>query len=179
MNKFKENVLLLIMGGLAFGYSYTPTMQSRVLKAFAKEWKKINGKDLKRAVDYLYRLKYIDKQGAGYDIGQLTITERGRLKSLDCRLDNLKSKKDKWDGKWRMVSFDIPEKYKQGRDALRNKLKSIGFRELQKSIFITPYNCKEEVALLVGLFKLEKFVRFGILEYIDNEDYFKKIYKIS
>ena len=78
-----------------------------------------------------------------------------------------------------MVSFDIPEKYRQGRDALRNKLKKIGFRELQKSVFVAPYNCKEEILLLVKYFELEKYVRFGILEYIDNEDYFKKIYKIS
>ena len=78
-----------------------------------------------------------------------------------------------------MVAFDIPEKYRQGRDALRNKLKNIGFRELQKSVFVAPYNCKEEILLLVELFKLEKYVRFGVLEYVDNETYLKGLFKIK
>ena len=142
MNKIRENLLLILAGGLAFGLSYTPQMQGRVLKVFSREWKKINGKELKAGIDYLYRLKYIDKKGAGYDIGDLTLTQKGRLKSLDCRLNNLKNKKEKWDGKWRMICFDIPERYKQGRDALRDKLKKIGFRELQKNVFVAPYNCK-------------------------------------
>jgi DNA-binding transcriptional regulator PaaX len=38
----------------------------------------------------------------------------------------------KWDEKWRIVAFDIPEKFKTGRDALRRKLKEVGFHELQK-----------------------------------------------
>jgi len=177
MNKIRENILLLLMGGLALGCSYTPEMQSRVFKTVSKEWKRINGKELKGAIDYLYRLKYIDKKGVGYDIGDLSLTKKGKLKSLDCRLNNLKNIKEKWDGKWRMICFDIPEKYKQGRDALRDKLKKIGFRELQKSVFVTPYSCKDEIMLLVELFGLEKYVRFGVLEYVDNEVYLKSLYE--
>jgi Phenylacetic acid-responsive transcriptional repressor len=176
MNKIGENILLVLLGAVAFGHSYTPEMQDRVLKAFSREWRGINGKKRKQAIDYLYRLKYVDKKGAGYDIGQLMLTEKGRLKSLDCRLNDIKNKKEKWDGKWRMVAFDIPEKYRQGRNALRDKLKSIGFRELQKSVLVAPYNCKEEIMLLVELFKLERYVRFGILEYVDNEVYLKGLY---
>jgi len=179
MNKIRENILLLLMGGLAFGYSYTPVMRDKVFRAVSKEWKRINKKELKEGIDYLYRLKYIDKKGVGYDIGELALTQKGRLKSLESLLNNLKNKKDKWDGKWRMVCFDIPEKYKQGRDALRNKLKGIGFRELQKSVFVAPYDCKDEIALLVELFNLDKYVRFGVLEYVDNEGYLRSLYKIS
>lgn len=179
MNKIRENILLLLLGGLAFGYSYTPQKQWRVLKTVSIEWKRINTKELREGINYLYRLKYIDKKGSGYDIGNLVLTQKGRLKSLEFKLDNIKNKKEKWDGKWRMVAFDIPEKYKQGRDALRNKLKKIGFRELQKSVFVAPYNCKEEIILLVKLFELGKYVRFGVLEYVDNQNHLKSLYKIS
>ncbi len=75
--------------------------------------------------------------------------------------------------------FDIPEKYRKGRDALRQKLKKIGFCELQKSILITPYNCREEIENLVKFFELGKYVRFGVLESIDNEIYFKKFFKLD
>ena len=78
-----------------------------------------------------------------------------------------------------MVAFDIPQKYKKGRDALRRKLKKIGFCDLQKSIFVTPFDCEKEIRLLVEFFELDKYVRFGILEHIDNEKYFKSFFKLT
>ena len=106
------------------------------------------------------------------------LTEKGKLKALNCKLDGIKNKKEKWDGKWRIIAFDIPEKYKKNRDALRRRLKSIGFCELQKSIFVTPINCEKEMKIFIDFFYLGKYVRFGILDFIDNENYLKKIFKI-
>ncbi len=78
-----------------------------------------------------------------------------------------------------MVAFDIPEKYKMGRDALRKKLKKIGFCEMQKSVLITPFDCEKEISGLIKYFELGKYVRFGVLEKIDEEKQFEKIFKLS
>lgn len=43
-----------------------------------------------------------------------------------------------WDGKWRIVVFDISEKERKKRDSLRLKLVSLGFGKLQESVYITP-----------------------------------------
>lgn len=179
MNRIREKILLLLMGGATFGYSITPGQQWRVLETISKEWQKINKKDLREGIKYLYKLEFIDKEKNSDGTIALLLTKKGRLKSLNKQLDNIKNKKEKWDGKWRMVAFDIPERHKKGRDALRQKLKKIGFCELQKSVFITPYKCKEEISLLVKFFNLDKYVRFGILELIDNESYFKKFFKLN
>jgi len=48
--------------------------------------------------------------------------------------------KRKWDGKWRMVVFDIAEVSRQTRDLLRLKLKELGLGMLQKSVWVTPYD---------------------------------------
>ncbi len=48
-------------------------------------------------------------------------------------------KKHQWDGKWRMVFFDIPEDKRQYRDYLRNTLKLIGFKKVQGSVWIYPH----------------------------------------
>jgi DNA-binding transcriptional regulator PaaX len=178
MNEIREKILLLLLGGIAFGYSITPTRQRIVLGTISREWNKINKQELKEGIKYLYRLDFIDKEVSKEGLVKLVLTKKGRLKSLNCRLNNLKNKKDKWDGKWRMVAFDIPEKYKRGRDSLRRKLKSIGFCELQKSVFVTPINCIKEIKLLVDFFELGKYVRFGVLQSIDNEEYFKKLFKL-
>ena len=179
MNTTKEKILLLLLGGLAFGCSYTPGKQWRVLKTVSREWKELDKKDLRKGINELYRFKFIKKDKNNDGSVKIILTEKGKLRALNHRLNNIKNKKEKWDGKWRMVAFDMPEKYRRGRNALRNKLKKIGFCELQKSVFITPYNCKKEIASLIEFFKLGEYVRFGVLESIDNEDYFKRRFKIN
>ena len=64
------------------------------------------------------------------------LTEAGKLESLfiKARLPN----KQKWDGKWRMIIFDIPEDARTERDRLRRLLKLNGFKILQKSVIINP-----------------------------------------
>ena len=179
MNATKEKILLLLLGGLAFSCSYTPGRQWQVLKIVSGEWKRLNKKELREGITYLYRLNFVDKIKNKNGLSSIFLTKKGKLCALNIQLENIKNKKEKWDGKWRMVAFDIPEKHKGGRDALRQKLKKIGFHELLKSIFVTPYNCKKEIMLLVNFFELDKYVRFGVLEFIDNEEYFKKVFKIS
>lgn len=179
MNLIRERILLLLLSGVALASSYTVGQQWRVLKTVSKEWEKINREELRKEVNYLYRIKLINKGKNEDGSINIIITEKGKLRALNYQLENIKNKKQKWDGKWRMVSFDMPEKFKRGRDALRQKLKKIGFYELQKSVFIVPYDCKEEIGLLVKYFDLNKYVRFGILEFIDNEKHFKNIFKLS
>jgi len=178
MNEFREKLLLILLGGLAFGCSYTPGKQRMVVKTILKELIKLNKNELQEGIAYLYRLKYIDKNQNEGNLSAMFLTKKGKLKALNYQLDNIKNKKEKWDGKWRMVAFDIPNKYKKGRDALRQKLKRIGFCKLQESIFITPYNCKKEISDLVAFFELDKYVRIGILESIDNDKYFKKLFNL-
>lgn len=179
MNNIKEKILLLLLGGLAFGCSYTPHQQWKVIRAVSREWRKLNPKELRDGINYLNRLGYVNSEKDRKGITMFNLTMKGKIKSLELQLNNIRNKKDKWDGKWRMVAFDIPEKYKRGRDALRNKLKRIGFCELQKSVLITPYDCKEEIIVLVNIFELERYVRFGVLESIDNEKYLKGFFKLG
>jgi DNA-binding transcriptional regulator PaaX len=179
MNNTREKILLLLLGGVALSLCYTPYQQRKALRGISKDWKKLDPKELREGVSYLYKLGFVDKEEEKKNTFRIFPTEKGRLRSLEITLNNIKNKKQKWDGKWRMVAFDIPEKFKNGRDALRHKLKKVGFCELQKSVLITPYNCKEEIMLLVKFFELRRYVRFGVLDYVDNEDYLRKYFKLT
>lgn len=66
------------------------------------------------------------------------ITDRGREKAV---LAELMLDEGKWDGKYRIVIFDIPEKRRIARDLLRSKLKSWGFIQWQRSVWVTKKNC--------------------------------------
>lgn len=56
---------------------------------------------------------------------------------LKLKLEFAKSRS--WDGKWRILIFDIPEKMRGKRDFLRKELRDFGFYPLQKSVLVYPY----------------------------------------
>lgn len=179
MSPLKQKILLLLVTGISFGYSYTPQHQIRVLKNFGSEWKKISKKELQKAITELYKTKTIEIKENSNGTYTLVLTKQGKLKSLTYYFREMKLKKENWDGKWRIVIFDIPEKMRQGRDALRDKLKNLGFYELQKSVFVFPYHCEEEIEFVIEFFNLRRYVRFGVLDSIDNNFHLKKIFKLT
>lgn len=71
----------------------------------------------------------------------LKLTDKGKqevvLKKL---LEN-----DSWDGKWRIVIFDIPEKHRHIRDTFRNQLREFQFKRLQKSVWVGKKNVTKEL----------------------------------
>lgn len=81
---------------------------------------------------------------------------------------NLKRNK-KWDGQWRVVIFDIPEKYRRKRDALRYALKRVGFTSIQKSVWVYPHECEEVVTLLKADQYLGKSVLFMVVKHIEYD----------
>lgn len=74
------------------------------------------------------------------DNGKLAyrLTDDGKQKAVweSIRMDN-----EKWDGKWRVVVFDVPEKRRQARNLLRDSLKKWGFIRWQQSVWATKKNC--------------------------------------
>lgn len=68
---------------------------------------------------------------------RLTGESRKRL-ARDFPLIVLQGKK--WDGKWRIVIFDIEEKQRKFRDRLRAKLRELGFGMIQESVWLTPFD---------------------------------------
>ena len=109
----------------------------------------------------------------------LTLTADGKERILNYNLDTLEIKKqDKWDGLWRIVIFDIPESKKRARDALSLKLKNMGTLAIQKSVFVCPYECKDEIDFVVEFFSLKPFVRFLIVKDVDIELDLKKRFNL-
>ncbi|MDI6591525.1 MAG: CRISPR-associated endonuclease Cas2 [Patescibacteria group bacterium] len=178
ISPLKQKLLLVLMAGLAIGFSYSPRRHFRIIKGLTKAWQKIDQQKLKREIQALYRSKLVELKENPDGTFTMILANKGKLKALNYYFAEMKIKKDNWDGKWRLVIFDIPEKIKKARNALREKLKSLGFYELQKSVFIFPYECKDEIDFLIEFFNLRKFVRYGILETIDNDLHLREIFKL-
>ncbi len=88
-------------------------------------------------------------------------------------------KAKKWDGKWRVLIFDIPENRKKLRDKVRNTLVHLGFVRLQNSVWIYPYECEEYVVLLKADFKIGKDLLYMIVETLENDRFLRKLFSLA
>lgn len=70
----------------------------------------------------------------------------------------LEPEESKWDGKWRIVVFDVPEEKRLVRDLFRRNLKKWGFKPLQKSTWISQKHVTEKLVSYVKFLKIEKWV---------------------
>ncbi|MBI2450797.1 MAG: CRISPR-associated endonuclease Cas2 [Parcubacteria group bacterium] len=167
---FGKKILLLLGSGLTLSLTSRPDIYFKIIKETAKEWKKINQRNLKEAIKRLYQSKLLDYKNNKDGTVKLILNDNGKKRVLEYNLDQLKIKKPlKWDNLWRLVIFDIPESKKRGRNALALKLKELGFYPLQKSVFIYPYECRDEINFIVEIFDLAPYVRFLRVKNIDIE----------
>lgn len=175
----RKRILLLLYAGLALGFAQNPRRQYKIFQQLPKEWGNIKEQETVKEIKKLYRSKLV--QLKKNQDGSLTaiLTDKGKFRTLTYHFEDMKIKSMEWDGKWRMVSFDIPEKKKAARNALRSKLREVGFIEFQKSMFVFPYQCKDEVDFIIEFFNLRAYVRYGVFEFIDNDLHLRKYYGLS
>ncbi|MEK7575262.1 MAG: CRISPR-associated endonuclease Cas2 [Patescibacteria group bacterium] len=84
-----------------------------------------------------------------------------------------------WDGKWRVLIFDISEKRKNTRHQLRSTLQSVGFIRLQDSVWVYPYPCEELTALLKADLKIGSSLLYLIVEEMEGDKEIRKIFNLS
>lgn len=173
----QQKILTLLLGSLALGFSGSPTQSFSVFRAVRQEWRRIDKRNFDRSLRSLCQQKLLTETRHPNGTITLKLTEQGirqaRYTELFGSTIRIKRPK-KWDGLWRLVLFDIPEKKRVFRNILRSHLKTIGFIELQKSAFIFPFPCEQEIACLTELYHANSFVRIATLRSIDNEKALKE-----
>ncbi|MDO8569412.1 MAG: hypothetical protein Q7R89_01345 [bacterium] len=80
----------------------------------------------------------------------------------------------KWDKKWRVMIFDIPEKKRKARDDLTLLFRQAGIRRLQNSVWIYPYDCEDIITLLKTDFGIGKFLLYMIVDELENDKYLRE-----
>jgi DNA-binding transcriptional regulator PaaX len=140
-----------------------------------------NSKDryrVKRVIKSLEEQKLIDIYEKD-DKQTMKITEKGKQRVLKYKFNEMIiGRPKKWDKHWRIISFDIPEKHKKGRDALTRKLKEMELYPIQKSVFICPFECRDEIDFIGEIFNIRKFIHYFVAKEIDDEEYLKKFYHL-
>jgi len=151
----KDIFYWLMIAGAVYIAASSPYFIRSVLRA-RKKWKKYSKKTITNAFYNLRSQNLIEIKDDGKQI-YISLTEKGRKKAGYMQIDALDIKKPKvWDKKWRIVIFDISELKRVYREAFRGKLKELGFYQLQKSVWIHPFDCRAEIELLRDFFGLKE-----------------------
>lgn len=121
-------------------------------------------------------IEFVERDGKKY----VQLTDRGE-KVLDlsrARLELIDNKPKKWDRRYRLVMFDIPEKRKKIRELLRFEMQDIGFSRIQDSAWVYPYDCEEFIALLKADLRIGKDVLYAVVEEIENDKWIRKHFSL-
>lgn len=175
----KEIITLMGKGVLLSSLFIAPGMGRAIERSnrdnWHKEWRKFNKSYLRRSFETLRKNKVVEIVEKG-DLSEIRLTEKGVKRVMAYTLETLDLTLKRWDGKWRMVLYDIPVKHRHTQRAFRNMLKRLKFLQLQKSVYLTPYPCIEEVEFLREYFGLSTNVTVLTVGELENSHVYREYF---
>lgn len=175
---------LMISGGIAIAATspyFVTRIMPKIIKCAKYEIKKKQKiKSFQRSFYYLQNKGMISSEYQGNQI-HISLTDEGKKRLSKYNIDNLKIvKSKKWDKKWHVLIFDITDRHKKKREALRGKIKELGLFQLQKSVWVCPYEFQREMEILRDFFQLNKSeMKIMIAGEIENDFMIKKFFNIA
>lgn len=176
--RISKTILTLLLGGLALGLSGSPRRYAFVFRQLRRELKRIEYEAVANAIRQLYQSKLVDVREDREGMITLYLTEGGKRRALTYQLDELSIRRpERWDGAWRLVLFDIPERFKRARDTLRMRLRQLGFLELQRSVFVHPFECRDEIDFIIEFYQIRPWVRYATIKAIDTDYHLRQKFR--
>jgi len=174
--------MAVLLGMTAIGLMFTAPNALRLLKKFDPDLgrKRNPGTRVRQAMKRL--------EGRGLVVGieengttRFVLTEKGKRYAE--RLAEAESLHipipKRWDGRWRVVIFDIWERRREVRRQFRNMLKKIGFVLVQDSVWVYPYDCEEVIAFIRTHLRLGKGALYMIADGIEGDKKLREHFNLS
>lgn len=168
----QEKIIRLVAAGLLLA---TAVIAPNVIGATAKIIEQID--DLRElSAKARYHLKKRMERMVDDKIFQLAgdeikLTKKGKQILKLIHLDDIELvKSERWNGIWHLVSYDIPEKYKKSRDSFRQRIAILGFKQIQDSLWVYPFECREEMAIITKTLGISKYVAYLTTDHLPQQD---------
>ena len=117
---------------------------------------------------------FVEKKEKRY--ARLTDAGKSALALEQARIGGMK--KRRWDRRWRIVIFDIPERRKNSRARLRTFMQECGFARLQDSVWIYPYDCEDMIALAKTKFRIGADALYMIVEQLERDKHLREYFAL-
>ena len=154
-NLTKEIILTLAKVGCFAIAATSPYFLNHIIKSYFNHLSRQQKYKAAQRLRELQKKKIVSVQEQRDGSVKVELTHQGKKLVRQYDLDTLAIKKPPaWDKKWRLVIYDIPHHHKRARDAFREKLKQLGLRQLQKSVWVSAYDCLAELEFLCGVFEI-------------------------
>ncbi len=175
--KIAEAILATVLGGISVTFSPVAGIAGFIVAAGAAH-------HLFRKSDFNREVKRLQKRGyvalTKTEKGLLVkILKKGRIRNRQIQIEKLQlPRPEAWDRKWRLFIFDIPEKYRYARDAMRKKMKSLGLYNIQRSVLAYPYDCRRELEMIAEYYRLNEYGTYIETSYIDINKELRRHFKV-
>lgn len=125
-------------------------------------------------------LKRLEGRGFVVKRGNLfSLTQEGkRFFERRVRQETIQKARAKWDGNWRLVSFDVPVTHNRARHQLRALLTEFGFYPLHKSVWASPYAVEGLFWRTVIAENLQPFCKAMVVEVIEGDEELRRHFKL-
>jgi phenylacetic acid degradation operon negative regulatory protein len=135
-------------------------------------------KKFRRTVNYAQKQGYIEVKEKKEEL-TITLKELGHSRALKYSIDDIHIPEPiVWDKKWRLVIFDIPENIRPARLIFKDKLDELGFAQIQKSTYVHPFPCHNEIEYIRSLYGLEQYIRLGVLDKLEGDELLRKRFNL-
>ena len=126
-------------------------------------------------------LKRLEEKNVIYLGGdKIKLTKKGKRLIREMQIQDIQiTKPAKWDKTWHLVSYDIPEHRKKERDWFAWTLKRLEFERIQKSLWVYPFDCKEEIALIAQELKISPYVIYMNTDHLPRESKFINLFNLN
>jgi DNA-binding transcriptional regulator PaaX len=131
-----------------------------------------------KTIKYLEEKNRIHIEERGDDM-YVYLTAEGRIKlNEDAIWGMVVQKPENWDQKWRLVMFDFPAERDRHRHSFRVKLEDLGFKLYQRSVFIYPFECHEEVHTIAKWYGVDEYIRYIVATEVHDMRRFAKLFDL-
>jgi len=157
-----ENTMRILkmfaLGALIVGIGAVPSPKAvmRIFRVLNKKDSLQNRKWIRRRLYALHEQQYVAVHNGMYSLSEL-----GQRVLVENRLWSLSIPKPKvWDRTWHIVVFDIPKEKTSVRMTFVRLLQNLGFVYYQRSVWIHPYECADQVREIAVFYEILPFVAF-------------------
>jgi len=182
LTKFLKHVLQVARAGgtEALAISAPDALRKRNIASLSRH-QQINANYYRKtAIDTLINDGYIKRKKSIAGFKYLELTTKGKDQLGRYELGEITIKQPKrWDGKYRVIIFDIKERRRKTRDEIRLWLIELGFVRIQQSVWAYPHECQEVITLLKTHYGIGKDLLYLVVETIENDRWLKQHFNLS
>lgn len=125
-----------------------------------------------RSFYYLKRHGYIQVAIQSNGERSVTLTAKGKDRYDSMKFNALRvPKPGSWNGHWWCVAADIPtQTHRHAADLLRAKLKKMQFATLQRSLWVHPFDPRNEINIVAAEYQVGHYVTIFEITTLDQDD---------